>query len=848
MENKNMTNWDYKVYAGYLSSAFQGKNKRGRLEISKIAGALIYLVKNNALRLTPIYGEIEEEELELCKTHEVKLCCKLADNDSIADLVKSCIMTLNSVNVPEYVLEFVQSIIGKGFSRDELLGFFDCFVKDVSGMDSRTFFTQPNEISQLVNHLLDENIKSIYDPFGGMMDFAIAMPERHYYSCEINQDVYDLGLLRLSIAGIKDFVYRNEDCCNHRPQGRFDAIVTIPPFGVDLENMNGLFDSRIRAEEYAFKMFEQLTTNNGQLVTFVPAGFLLSPTYLNIRKELLDRNWLDKVILLPRNLFPNMTVFTAAIVLKKNMGIRHRIKMIDASSCITPSSNKRFNVLDVDTVLTLCNSGETVGQVNYVSVDEIFENDVCLAPSLYIERYAQEFTPGFCKKRVGDIIEPIAFVRNVQSLGGHFVKVRDLSTNIIDLEKHVSDFPILSEGTTEAGVITEPVILMSKRNPHRWTYCQASVDEPIFVDNSISAFRITNHSVHPGYLCMELERRMKYLLDYNLPLISTRAILNFCVEFPSIDKKRSYIEQKNIYDEAKKLFQRARIVELGLQDELEAQKKEYIAQIHSRKHAVTQNTSSLGLIWGDLMFYIQNCHGHFDPADVIGVKHQRSVGELLKSITNLIDTIDKQAYHLAEIERDWGSKEDVDIQDFILDYIDRHQSTDFDFEFQPKSEVVWGRYVSEDADCRVRFVAPDWTIKIPLDALRQVFDNIVSNAKSHGFSESNRLKNIIGLDYYYEDDAVVLEISNNGVPLSDGVDTAYIKTYGGTTRLNQTSEGEEHVHIGIGGEETDAILKQFHADYEVISTPDNEFTVTYKITFTDVSHEEQPDNYFEYDK
>ena len=80
-----------------------------------------------------------------------------------------------------------------------------------------------------------------------------------------------------------------------------------------------------------------------------------------------------------------------------------------------------------------------------------------------------------------------------------------------------------------------------------------------------------------------------------------------------------------------------------------------------------------------------------------------------------------------------------------------------------------------------------------------------------------------------EDGNVVLYISNNGAPLHPELDSDAVLEYGRSTSLN------EHGHSGLGGYEIADIMEQFGGSVEVLSTPNEEYTVTYKLTFTRVS-------------
>ena len=82
---------------------------------------------------------------------------------------------------------------------------------------------------------------------------------------------------------------------------------------------------------------------------------------------------------------------------------------------------------------------------------------------------------------------------------------------------------------------------------------------------------------------------------------------------------------------------------------------------------------------------------------------------------------------------------------------------------------------------------------------------------------------------------MILEILNNGTAVGSDVETDKIFDFGYTTSLNETDKySQNKVHSGIGGYDIRNILQKYGADVEFISSPKDEFTVTYKITFNNV--------------
>ena len=68
-------------------------------------------------------------------------------------------------------------------------------------------------------------------------------------------------------------------------------------------------------------------------------------------------------------------------------------------------------------------------------------------------------------------------------------------------------------------------------------------------------------------------------------------------------------------------------------------------------------------------------------------------------------------------------------------------------------------------------------------------------------------------------------VSNNGEPLHKELDANGVFKYGNTT--SNSLDG----HFGIGGYEIWKLMKDFNGTAEIISAPELNFTVSYKLTF-----------------
>lgn len=117
------------------------------------------------------------------------------------------------------------------------------------------------------------------------------------------------------------------------------------------------------------------------------------------------------------------------------------------------------------------------------------------------------------------------------------------------------------------------------------------------------------------------------------------------------------------------------------------------------------------------------------------------------------------------------------------------------------------------------------SFSFPKDALEHIFDNIVANAAAHGFTDESRTDYKIRFSWEKQGMDVLINIENNGTPISNVINSEDILKSGFSTRLNQDG------HAGSGGYEIASIMRDYHGDVEVVSCPNSEFPVKYVLRF-----------------
>lgn len=214
---------------------------------------------------------------------------------------------------------------------------------------------------------------------------------------------------------------------------------------------------------------------------------------------------------------------------------------------------------------------------------------------------------------------------------------------------------------------------------------------------------------------------------------------------------------------------------------------------------------------------------------MLSVASDKTVGDAFEYLSSRISVIQDAVAHIADTEYDFGEPEWIDPCSFIQDYISSHAKGWLNFKalttWAPESNITKVDIVSPlDGDVILKAGDSITNIFIPRAALNKVFDNIISNAMSHAFTDSARKDYRIRFSWHTEGTDVVLDVDNNGTPIKQDADLTSLMDYGYSTSLNKDG------HSGIGCAEINSILKKYGGKAGIVTHPDKDYTVRYELS------------------
>jgi type I restriction enzyme M protein len=284
----------------------------------------------------------------------------------------------------------------------------------------------PREVIKLLIEVLDPKpLESVYDPAagsGGMLISAFKHVEEKLgkeeagkvflFGQEANQGILALAKMNMFIHDIRDchlefgdtFLYpKFKEADGLR---RFDVVVANPPWNQDGYDESVLKKGEFWRQRFGFgfvprqsadwawiqHMIASAKDDSGRIGVVIDNGCLFrGGKEKAVRSAVLEKDWVECVILLPEKLFYNTGAPGAILIFRKNKPAEHKGKIlfINASKEFEQHPEvRKLNILGknhIEKIAGACRSSiEEKGFSRVVSLDEVKQNDYSLNVTLYV--------------------------------------------------------------------------------------------------------------------------------------------------------------------------------------------------------------------------------------------------------------------------------------------------------------------------------------------------------------------------------------------------------------------------------------------------------------------------------
>lgn len=293
---------------------------------------------------------------------------------------------------------------------------------DATNNKAGEFYTPRSVVRLLVDILDPQEGETIYDPAtgtGGMLLGAVAHvrakggdPRTFYgklYGQEKNLTTASVARMNLLLHGMEDFVIERGDTLRNPVftdpatggLATFDCVIANPPFSLEQWGREmwesdpwgrafaGLPTDSNGDFAWVQHMVKSMAEGRGRMAVVLPQGALFrGGVEGQIRRFLLEQDWVETVIGLAPNLFYGTGLAACVLVLRKKKALERtgKVHIVDASSIFR--KGRAQNYLDPEHVAEILSLAQSFGDVEnrsrVVALSTIADEDWTLNISRYV--------------------------------------------------------------------------------------------------------------------------------------------------------------------------------------------------------------------------------------------------------------------------------------------------------------------------------------------------------------------------------------------------------------------------------------------------------------------------------
>ena len=671
-------------------------------------------------------------------------------------------------------------------------------------------FVQPAELSRFICKFANLPAKAkVYNPFAGIASFAVYLEQyQEYLGQEFNQSIVALGALRILAYGKQtNSTLECIDSIEYWPKNdqRFDLIVSTPPFNLRLNNLDANLNANIRtAEQFLIQNGVKSLRQDGKLMAVLPQGFLFRGGQdRQLREQLINEDLIDTVISLPSGLLSNTGIGIIVLVINKSKRHPNKVRFVNAEKFVK-GQNLRDRIFDYEALLAFLNdTNENNECVRYIGNEKITSEDYNLNVPIYFQKEYKGV-------KLGEILEYVQGQRRNLPDTGKLVRFRDLKDDKIDFKLNDSSIENTELRRPDICKIEESCLMLAVRlkklKPTLFEYS----GNPVFRSQDILSFKVNEKIADTAYLINELyadyviEQLEAYRMGDAIQSIRRYDLMKVVVKLPSIEEQRAKVQG---------LFE--------LTDKINTLQSERNALTHgslikqfnefaSLKHTLGRPRQNiLGWAKNMIRFFESNKEAlETLEADFKGFYEKGIVEALheIKSDINFITNVLEKGEHglmLSEYE----------LKDISLTEINSivNGLSNNGFNFKIKKLLVEGNGMKEKG------------ISGNAMLLRTLFDNLLTNANKHGFTE-NLHSNELVIELTEMGDNLLVEVKNNGKP--------FPKNFDRDKFISKYSTQDTNAGSGLGGYDIQRIAEYFgNPEWELFLNSDPFYPVKFKFIF-----------------
>lgn len=692
----------------------------------------------------------------------------------------------------------------------------------------------PQDLIELCVKAVDcKSGSKVFLPYAGNCDFAYYLENCICEGFECSQKTWAFQQIILDAYNNSTRIKRSTSMVPSfdGTSKQYDYVFTMPPY------LSG------RATGYMINSFitmlDYVVKDGGAMCLIVPTAIATSRNWMRFRQFIIERcnTYSLASIALPKHIVSQLSVDLCLLVIQKNNTTNGNVLMVNGNHpdmYIVDKVSHRIS-LKVDSILESIEKADNrISRL--IPFSKLGEDILLTAERYFADEGIREVKDGEQRVKLSALIEIIPMrPRNENLSTGKIIGMRELSDNYLTSELDINTIP--EDDITSNYVSSTAIGCLAGFIGGKFKvgyFAEKDCNTSVFFRREIIQFRMRPDAIATRdflfrelmaeYVQRQAERMSK---GATITRISKEDFLSLEIIVPIIKEQQDSL----VFSDG--------LAGMSAEDRARIKAQaDFRKDIHMKKHAIGQTVFNLGNWLNNLTYARKASNGIIDENAEIGGLVKIKVSDIFDNIDAAMKVLTHQ---IQTFDVSYGMKsENFSIADFLDEYLASHQHShvlfDFDSSFDRMKEDVpfvefddtdpnptnW-KTMSHPGEFIARTGDPITYIEFPKDALTIILDNIISNAVVHGFTNAEK-EYTIRFRFESKGSKVILSISNNGDPLPAGLDSESVFVYGETS-------GDTRSHYGIGGYQVKNLMKEFDGDAEIISTPEEEFTVTYNLIF-----------------
>lgn len=713
---------------------------------------------------------------------------------------------------------------------DEIFYTQSDYLKKLEGVRSEKLsynFKTPKSLVELCLKMSDCKANShIYLPFAGTCPFALYQKNPCVYdTAEIDLEIWAYSKILLLSQDVKAnmecwncMVLNGDDDTYFFIKNKYDYIFSFPP-------ILGGRDEKYIADTFLYYVKNALK-DNGEMYCILPMSFCYDHVWFEFREFLLKKsgNMYSAIVISLPSLFKPYTAISMCLLCIKKDG-KGTICLVDATdesfSALKDLDGWKQNILKTDSII------ETISKQDekyvWVGKSENLSGEMNIQPSRYLISYIlHKVNDGEKLFKLSDLVDVVPFTgfvinKKTEEIDIPVIGMKELSSSYLNCDIYRKDMP--SSKKIGYRILTSDCLLigfiggkLKVGRTHGISKTSPVALRPDIITVNLKSDAITEDFLLRCIMDKETELQANRLSSGTIiSRLRPQDFLSILVIVPTLISQQESLckedTRSSLTESDRKLLESA---------------ESFRRDIHMKKHAIGQTIFNLNNWMKVLQRARRDGNGIVDDKAVVGTVHKINVADIYSNLQAIMQELQIK---ISKLDSGYGMQcSEIQLVEFVEDYIQKNQSPVFQYVFDAMSYRVYQKLTDESVDIIIEQEDPMYYVTFPIEALTIIFDNIISNACCHGFENAVSSKNLVKIEITSEGEDIILNISNNGKPLVNGYDSESVLTYG-------VSSKEGNGHYGIGGYEVRKLMQEFDGDAKFISNPDDEFSVTYKLIF-----------------